>query len=272
MKYKKTNYHSHTYRCNHAVGEDEQYVLKAIENGYDLIGFSDHIMLPWTNTINGCRGVFAQAEDYYQSVHRLQQKYKDQIKILLAYECEWHPNFVDYYQSLLDNHIVDYLMLGHHFLDYDFTTGEFSNPCKNDTREYAIFYLKTAIDALNSGLFKIFAHPDWFMGFFNQWDEEIALLAKEMCITAKKNNVALEINQGCLINETINTYAEILHEKRYRYPYSPFWQIVSEVQNVVITNLDAHRPEAYDNQQAKEFVDSFVKKHHLSLTTDLKIK
>ena len=30
------NYHTHTTRCFHAGGEDEEYVEKAIENGEDL--------------------------------------------------------------------------------------------------------------------------------------------------------------------------------------------------------------------------------------------
>ena len=37
----KCNYHTHTKRCNHAVGEDEEYVLSAIENGYKVLGFAD---------------------------------------------------------------------------------------------------------------------------------------------------------------------------------------------------------------------------------------
>ena len=32
----------HTYRCMHASGTDEEYVLSAIKNGYEEIGFSDH--------------------------------------------------------------------------------------------------------------------------------------------------------------------------------------------------------------------------------------
>ena len=39
---RKTNYHMHTYRCMHASGTDEEYVLSAIKNGYEEIGFSDH--------------------------------------------------------------------------------------------------------------------------------------------------------------------------------------------------------------------------------------
>ncbi|MBS5274609.1 MAG: hypothetical protein KHY24_00580 [Clostridiales bacterium] len=36
------NLHSHTYRCHHAKGTDEEYVLSAIKNGYTEMGFSDH--------------------------------------------------------------------------------------------------------------------------------------------------------------------------------------------------------------------------------------
>ena len=41
----KTNYHTHTFRCKHAVGDDEAYVLAAIGAGFDRIGFADHC--PW---------------------------------------------------------------------------------------------------------------------------------------------------------------------------------------------------------------------------------
>lgn len=42
---RKTNYHMHTRRCMHASGRDEEYVISAIKNGYEEIGFSDHS--PW---------------------------------------------------------------------------------------------------------------------------------------------------------------------------------------------------------------------------------
>ena len=37
------NFHTHTKRCNHAVDDDEKYILKAIESGIKHLGFSDHI-------------------------------------------------------------------------------------------------------------------------------------------------------------------------------------------------------------------------------------
>ena len=46
----KTNYHTHTTRCMHAVGSDEEYVLSAIKGGFQILGFSDH-------TPKNCRAI-----------------------------------------------------------------------------------------------------------------------------------------------------------------------------------------------------------------------
>ena len=67
------NYHTHTKRCGHAIGEDEEYVLRAIENGFDEIGFSDHAPMLFPD---GC-GYYStfrmkpyEAEGYAKSGYR----------------------------------------------------------------------------------------------------------------------------------------------------------------------------------------------------------
>ena len=37
------NFHVHTWRCSHATGTEEEYILRAIENGVRYMGFSDHV-------------------------------------------------------------------------------------------------------------------------------------------------------------------------------------------------------------------------------------
>ena len=39
------DYHIHTKRCGHAIGEMEEYVKNAIRKGLREIGFSDHLPL-----------------------------------------------------------------------------------------------------------------------------------------------------------------------------------------------------------------------------------
>ena len=36
------NYHTHTPRCGHAIGSERQYIERAIEEGFKVLGFSDH--------------------------------------------------------------------------------------------------------------------------------------------------------------------------------------------------------------------------------------
>ena len=43
------NYHTHTPRCMHATGAEEEYVRCAIEAGYQILGFADHTPYPFTN-------------------------------------------------------------------------------------------------------------------------------------------------------------------------------------------------------------------------------
>ena len=56
----KTNFHTHTARCCHASGRDEEYVQSAIRGGYQILGFADHS--PWqfssSYTIPGLGGRF----------------------------------------------------------------------------------------------------------------------------------------------------------------------------------------------------------------------
>ena len=87
---RKTNYHTHTYRCMHAGGSDEEYVLAAIKGGYEEIGFSDHS--PWrydSDFVAHMRMSLSQFDDYYSSIMTLKEKYKDQISIKIGLECEY---------------------------------------------------------------------------------------------------------------------------------------------------------------------------------------
>ena len=76
----KANYHTHTKRCGHAFGEDEEYVLEALGQGMVELGFSDHIMLPGFSqpSIRGEYSLWAQ--DYFKSINYLKEKYKDRMK------------------------------------------------------------------------------------------------------------------------------------------------------------------------------------------------
>ena len=86
------NYHTHTKRCGHATGEDEDYVLEAIGHGFKHLGFSDHAMLPGFSEPYK-RGDYTLFSDYVDSINNLKQKYDGRITIYLGFEAESYPSY-----------------------------------------------------------------------------------------------------------------------------------------------------------------------------------
>ena len=257
------NYHTHTKRCNHAIGSDEQYINEAIKAGYKGIGFTDHVMLPGIQN-SRIRGDFACKEEYLATFRKYQQMYKDQIDIYVGFECEWDNKYSKYYKSLLENKEVDYLIFGNHGLY--FKKGEHFLKFSSQSK-YLQRYLKYALKAIRSGLFKVMAHPDLFMAG-SIWNKQTESVSKAICKEAKKYNVALEINCGCLVNETKR---DIHNEHRYRYPYDKFWKIAKKVGNVIVIGVDAHAPSALTSEN-KNLAYEFAKKLGIFVTEKLDIE
>ena len=106
-------YHTHTYRCGHAIGKEEAYVIAAIEKGIKVLGFTDHVFLPDLEQ-NGMRGSFMELDDYIYTIKGLQRKYADKIEIHLGFECEFGEKYEDYYHYLKEIKGIEYLILGQH--------------------------------------------------------------------------------------------------------------------------------------------------------------
>ena len=136
---KMINYHTHTYRCGHAVGNEYEMIEAALHEGYQEIGMSCHIALPHYRShllhslssirsiqgLKSCIGAFLrngpkmrmpydEKEDYLDALNNC-QKHFHYIKIYKGFEAEYFEDYLDYYQNLLSSGEVDYLILGHHF-------------------------------------------------------------------------------------------------------------------------------------------------------------
>ena len=70
------NYHTHTTRCQHAEGEDRQYIEAAIQAGYKILGISDHC--PWVfqdGYVSHIRMTPSQMDEYFSSFDLLKKEY-----------------------------------------------------------------------------------------------------------------------------------------------------------------------------------------------------
>ena len=106
------NFHTHTYRCLHAYGSEEDYVLSAIKRGTQQLGFSDHA--PFPDRDFGLRMSYDELDDYLQTIERLSQVYDGTIRLYKGLEIEFYQEYIDYYRMLLDEKQLDYLALGAH--------------------------------------------------------------------------------------------------------------------------------------------------------------
>lgn len=228
----KYNFHTHTYRCGHAKGTDEEYVINAIANGFKVLGFSDHVMLKG-NPQPGIRGDYEQLDDYVKSIERLKKQYEDQITIRIGFEAEYYPTKVDYYKELLATK-VEYLILGQHC--YINRHGDFQWYQAYQNKEEGIDkYVNDLIEGMSTGLFKYVAHPDYFVRLYKEHNPIIEKYSRMICEASKKYDVPLEMNLGGI-------RAWYLKENNLHYPYPYFWKIAAEMGCKAVVGVDAHEP------------------------------
>ena len=109
------NYHTHTFRCHHAKGEDREFVEAAIASGFKVLGFADHC--PWVYPyayVSDCRMEPREVEGYFRSLTALRKEYADDIKIYIGFEAEYIPELIDAQDKLLAGYPTDYMILGQH--------------------------------------------------------------------------------------------------------------------------------------------------------------
>lgn len=256
----KANYHTHTYRCRHAEGTDEAYVKAAIEAGYDLLGFADHVPWPFASGyVSNIRMPMSELTYYIESVQSLRQKYDGIIDIRLGAECEYFSRYHDHLLRLRDMGL-SYFLLGAHYLDSEEDSPYVSRACREDdaVREYA----EATSKAMRTGLFLYLAHPDLYMrhrsGDFSPACEEAADI---LCQTALEMHMPLEYNLGGLDEE--------LNHGGCGYPSEAFWRYARKWNNPVILGVDAHDPRNLTDYTLRNVALKFLRSLDYEILDDL---
>ena len=216
----KANYHTHTARCGHATGTDEDYVLAAIEQGFDELGFSDHVPWPYQDgyTHPSVRMRVDQMPGYLNSVRALAAQYKDKIHILTGFECEYFPDYMNWLADMRAENHLDYLILGNHF-DHDDEYGMYFGNIH--TAAQLRRYVDSAVKGLETGLFSYLAHPDLIQ------------------FTGSESIYRMEYN----LHDRF--LSPVTH--RRSYPDAHFFEIVRQEGVRVLIGVDAHEPEEIRN-------------------------
>lgn len=256
MKY---NYHTHTYRCFHAKGTDEEFVLAAIEAGFDEIGFADHSPWHFRNYVSGMRMHENQLTEYCDSVKALREKYKDKISIKLGLECEYFPKYMPWLKRMINENEIDYIILGHHF-SHDEPDSKYNGNLR--TPEDLYIYRDDILEAMDTGMFAYVAHPDIFMRGYPFFDRHCEEISRDIIEKAIETNTPLEYNLLGLSHSKA--------DGKQGYPHPKFWEIASGMKPPVTVGIDAHIPYAYLDHEL--FKSGYEKLEELGLKVVDRIK
>jgi histidinol-phosphatase (PHP family) len=203
----------------------QSYIERAIELGIDIYGFSEHAPMDFDEHY---RLKFDEMRLYTQEVKTLQEKYKDDIKILLGYE-------VDYLKGHMDERVlkadVDYLIGSIHFLgEWGFDNPEFNHEYKNRNIDDIWQEYFDNIEAMaKTGHFDIVGHLDLIKIFNFMPNKDIRVIAKNALKAIKKANMVVELNTAGLRKPC----KEI-------YPTSSLLEMAYELNIPITFSSDAH--------------------------------
>lgn len=243
----KTNYHTHS-KWSDGKYNPEKTVLKAIELGYDIIGFSDHSPVPFKSEWNM---KYENLLKYIADINQLKIKYKGQIKIFLGLEADFIEGIS--YIKHFDHLGLDYTIGGCHYHSDTFSDGTIFNVDDSDeifqkglTEIYnndIKLLVKAYYDAVNKMLETdkpdVISHIDLVEKFNKNhkyfdskadWYQEI--VDKTLGVV-KKSACIVELNSRSLYKGLLDDFS----------PKITILKKMAELNIPVTISLDAHKPE-----------------------------
>lgn len=243
------NYHTHTYRCGHAKGTPEEYIVRAINGGIKHMGFSDHASYIFPDGYEGgFRVPRAQTEEYVRDIRALREKYKDKIDIMIGFEMEYYPShFEEMLKTALDAG-GEYLILGQHFIGEEHPFGKYIFRATSEEKDM-VEYASLVCTAVRSGYFSYVAHPDIinFTGDAKVYEREL----RRICEASIECSVPLEIN-----------FLGIRTSRHY--PCKEAWRVIGETGAPVTFGFDAHDPDAAADLTSQKKAMALVKEYRLN--------
>ncbi|MHA2185934.1 MAG: histidinol-phosphatase [Promethearchaeota archaeon] len=263
------DYHSHHWRCGHALGGIEDYIKVAIKKNLAEIGFSDHFPLEaiiddpqLLERIKTASMALAEFPNYINELKHQRKKYKDKITIRISTEVNFAtPGSPFTRQKKVLEPFMD---------DFDYLIGAIHNIKWHDSpliiiapsqgrefiKEYGaekinLEYINKLEKLVNIGFFDIIAHFDNQRVLFSPnkpnyseraWEKLLELLDK-----IKNKGMAIEIN-------TSGTHKGLDSQ----FPSDEVVKELIQRDIPIVLSSDAHMPE-YIGYMFEDFIEKAKK-------------
>jgi histidinol-phosphatase (PHP family) len=191
------DYHTHHWRCGHAVGQMDDYVVAAIDAGLDEIGLSDHSPIYHFPGDPQPRPLGAMHQDeldaYFDDMRRVRERFSDQIIVRLGVESDYVLGWDEHYRRLWQRYPLDYVIGSVHWLGH-WSIFDPRLPPSRDAMDVYAEYLRTTQAAARSGVFDIIGHLDCLKTAGHIPDLSVTPLVEETIRVLAETGVAIELN------------------------------------------------------------------------------
>jgi histidinol-phosphatase (PHP family) len=260
----KVNYHTHTAYCGHASGYALDYVKEAYNQGFTLLGISDHAPhdLLTDPNVRMKEAIFPQ---YLKDIEEAQAQYIGKLTILKGIEVEYFDHHKEYYKNLRKH--LDYMIHGQHYISFTNQLDDLISGFALGTKEEIYLYETYMKKAIQSGYFDIFAHPDLYMYGYKKWDDHAKKVAHSICQEAKQYDAVFEYNANGYRRGKMTSEIGITP----KYPRTEFWMVVKEYGIKTIINSDCHQPSFLYDATIKE-AEQVYQSLGLNMIQEIKLK
>ncbi len=251
---KLRDYHTHTRRCGHGLGEIEDYVKVAIVKNLKEIGISDHFPIGAVNKdpklIETLKIASMEVEEfpkYIKEIKGLKEKYKNKIDIRISTEVAFYTpgRALSLQKEVLEPFIddIDYILGGIHDVKWHESPVIILDPSlaseifgKYGEDKIILEYLNKLIKLVDTTFFDVIAHFDYYRMMYRPnnpiYSQNIWLKLLDLLDKIKNKGMAIEINTSATRKSLSNQF--------------PDDEIIKEIIQRKIPLLlgsDAHKPE-----------------------------
>ncbi|TXT62612.1 MAG: putative Histidinol-phosphatase [Promethearchaeota archaeon] len=242
------DWHTHNYRCKHATGEIDEYIIHAIRKRLAIIGLSDHFPISYASEDNSLRlqkfaMAFNEVEEYLAEAKRLKAYYKNKIDVKIGFEVGYlEGKEAQYFNRITSlNGSIDYIIGSVHTVKLEGKYWGLKNEdLENIIKKYGAHvvyakYFETVRKMLLSEKFEldIIGHLDFIKNGKESPQLNDFILEKiyELIPYIKERDVVVEINtQGMR-----NGYKKL-------YPCKKVVRMLYDHDIPVLLSSDAHSP------------------------------
>ena len=279
-----TNFHTHTTWSDGKSSADET-IRQAITMQMTVLGFSDHIHLPFKNNFAIVEG---ELPNYINEIRSLATVYRNEINILCGLEVDYIPGVVENFETIKNENKLDYLIGSVHmvtknypeifwFIDgperhsYDDGLTHFFD---NNIREAVRAFYDQTNNMITKETFEIIGHFDKIKmhnqnRFFTEDENWYRKLVLETLDLIRQKGLIVEINTRGVYKKRSDSF----------FPSDWILKYMNDMRIPVIVSSDAHHcselqllfPEALQSLQKagyKEIV-SFVENSWKQIPIDL---